>query len=266
MIASLKAASSSTSSSSSEQPIDVAIGLTEGFIADIGKSNSAGKDPAFKLAGTYVETPLCWAISTGGKREIGGLGELKGKKVGVSRIGSGSYVMSFVLADQHGWLSSDAKTPFEVVPLGDFKALRGGVNGNEADFFMWEHFTSKRYFDNGELKRLGELYTPWPSWMIAARDPTDKRLEDLAEKLNKGIVWFNEHRDESVKYIYENLDYSKEDAEEWIKGVKFAENVRGVNPTVVEDTVGVLRKAGVLDEKSGSVESIVAIKNQSRGS
>jgi hypothetical protein len=47
--------------------------------------------------------------------------------------------MSYVLADQKGWLAK-SKSPFEVVPLGDFKALRDGVNqGDKADFFMWEH-------------------------------------------------------------------------------------------------------------------------------
>lgn len=55
---------------------------------------------------------------------------------------SGSYVMSYVLADQNGWLEK-SKSPFEVVPLGDFAALRNGVNeGDKADFFMWEHVSS----------------------------------------------------------------------------------------------------------------------------
>ena len=64
--------------------LDVGIGLTEGWVAALGKQ---GRDAGFKLVGTYVETPLCWAISTGAKRDIHSIDELKGKKVGVSRIG-----------------------------------------------------------------------------------------------------------------------------------------------------------------------------------
>ena len=64
--------------------IDIGIGLTEGWIAALGKQ----KDTAgFKLVGTYVETPLCWAISTGVDRNIKSALDLKGKKIGVSRIG-----------------------------------------------------------------------------------------------------------------------------------------------------------------------------------
>jgi ABC-type nitrate/sulfonate/bicarbonate transport system substrate-binding protein len=131
-----------------DNSIDVAIGLTEGFVADLGKTNASKETPAYKLVGTYVESPLCWAISVGNKSAINDENELNGKRVGVSRIGSGSYVMSYVLADQKGWLEK-SKSPFEVVPLGDFKALRNGVNeGDKADFFMWEHVS------HTELRRL----------------------------------------------------------------------------------------------------------------
>ena len=63
--------------------IDVGIGLTEGWITALGLQKNAG----FKLVGTYVETPLCWAISTGTDREFESVDQLLGKKIGVSRIG-----------------------------------------------------------------------------------------------------------------------------------------------------------------------------------
>ena len=72
--------------------IDVAIGLTEGFIAGLGRKKDDGSKPetGYELVGTYVETPLCWAISTGYEREDlqkAGVEALKGGKMGVSRIG-----------------------------------------------------------------------------------------------------------------------------------------------------------------------------------
>jgi ABC-type proline/glycine betaine transport system substrate-binding protein len=40
--------------------IDVGIGLTEGWVAGLGKAQQQGdQDGGFKLVGTYVETPLC---------------------------------------------------------------------------------------------------------------------------------------------------------------------------------------------------------------
>ncbi|KAG9519701.1 periplasmic binding protein-like II, partial [Aureobasidium melanogenum] len=248
-----------------DNSIDVAIGLTEGFVADLGKTNASKETPAYKLVGTYVESPLCWAISVGNKSSINNENELNGKRVGVSRIGSGSYVMSYVLADQKGWLEK-SKKPFEVVPLGDFKALRHGVNeGDKADFFMWEHFTTKKFYDNGELKRVGDIYTPWPSWMIVARDAKDKKLEDMAEKLNQGVKYFREHQEESVEHITGTMEYSQEDANAWLKTVKFADDVRGVESSVVEHTVSILKKGGVLDDNNGGVEGMVAISRSQKG-
>ena len=174
--------------------------------------------------------------------------------------------MSYVLADQNGWLEK-TKSPFEVVPLGDFAALRNGVNaGDKADFFMWEHFTTKKYYDNGELKRVGDIYTPWPSWMIVARDATDERIEDLAEKLNKGVKKFRENQEEAVKHITSTMEYSKEDAEAWLKTVRFADDVRGVDTGVIEKTIQILQKAGALDDKAGDAGDMIAIRRSTRGS
>lgn len=250
--------------------IDVGIGLTEGWVAGLGKAQVESKDAGYKMVGTYVETPLCWAISTGANREdMTGVQGLNGAKMGVSRIGSGSYVMGFVLADTHNWLSPpssssvSASAPFEIIPLQTFARLRDAVNDRTADFFMWEHFTSKRYYDNGEIKRIGEIYTPWPSWHIVARPDVigDERMDEVLAKINLGIQYFEDHQEESVQYISTELDYSAEDSREWLKTVKFAGNVRGVRGNVVQETVTVLKKAGVLGQEV-KVEGMMGIRSK----
>lgn len=68
--------------------IDIGIGLTEGWVAGLGKAQAESKSAGYRMVGTYVETPLCWAISTGANREdVTGVERLKGAKMGVSRIG-----------------------------------------------------------------------------------------------------------------------------------------------------------------------------------
>lgn len=42
--------------------IDVGIGLTEGWVAGLGKDDIEG-DGGYRIVGTYVETPLCQHIS-----------------------------------------------------------------------------------------------------------------------------------------------------------------------------------------------------------
>lgn len=268
--------------------IDVGIGLTEGWVAGLGKAQVESRDAGYRMVGTYVKTPLCWAISTGANREdMTGVEGLNGAKMGVSRIGryafhphrtktlgaddsrSGSYVMGFVLADTQNWLSPpsssslSASAPFDIIPLQTFARLREAVNDRTADFFMWEHFTSKRYYDNGEIKRIGEIYTPWPSWHIVARQDVigDDSLDEVLAKINLGIRYFEEHQEEAVQYISTELDYTAEDAKEWLQTVKFAEHVRGVRESVAQETVTVLKKAGVLQQEV-RVEGMIGISSK----
>lgn len=167
--------------------------------------------------------------------------------------------MSYVLADQYGWLKS-SQLPFEPKVLDTFKNLRAAVNDGEADFFMWEHFTTKRYYDNGELKKIGEIYTPWSSWKIVAREPENPQLKELAESINKGIKYFWDNKEEAIEYISTNLDYSAEDANEWMKTVEFSKDVTGVDPKVVQKTVDILGKAGVLKPSNVNVDSMIAVR------
>ena len=235
-----------------------------------------------------LPAPTGWAVSTGAARpEISSIDSLNGRKIGVSRLGSGSYVMGFVLADQQGWLSqkpvgssssspSSPPSPYsDFVILNTFENLRGAVNSGEADFFMWEHFTSKRYYDSGEIRRVGEIYTPWSSWKIVAgtglvRDgggELDPRLHGLFGKLDEGIRYFNDHHDEAVAYISTELDYSEEDAREWLKTVRFPTATEGVDLAVAEKTVNTLRKAGVLSAGKGMEPSqMIARQRASAGS
>ncbi|KAK9450602.1 uncharacterized protein V1518DRAFT_411219 [Limtongia smithiae] len=240
--------------------IDVAIGLTEGFVAGLGK----GQD-WFKIVGTYVQSPLCWAISTGINRaDVTSVKDLQGGRIGISRIGSGSYVMPFVLAQQEGW-----KESFDFKILTNFKNLRVSVNDSSSDAFMWELFTSKRYYDTKEIKYVGKIFTPWPSWTITASSAT---VEAEAEKgslakffgaLNKGIGHFRANPEQAVEYIATNLDYTAEDARAWMETVQFVDDVAQVDEdAIVKRTVNILRQAGVITSNVLDTASFVhAVKS-----
>lgn len=238
-----------------EGRIDLAIGLTEGWINGL-----AASPDLYKLVGTYVSSPLCWAVSAGAANDaLTSSQQLRGRKMGVSRIGSGSYVMSFVFADQQGWLGGASSTttgkPFDFVKLDTFKGLRDGVNSGTADAFMWERFTTKKYYDSGEIKNIGHIDTPWPSWLVTASPKVaSDTVSRVLSAINKGVEHYRANFDESMEVIYTTLDYSQADAEEWSKTVRFADDVKGVDEGMVQGTIDTLRKAGLMTEN----ESIVA--------
>lgn len=231
--------------------VDIAIGLTEAFIADIAKGNQN-----VHILDTYVKSPLLWAVSTGQDRDISKVEDLN--KIGVSRIGSGSYIMSFVLANK---LGIKPFTEFEV--LSNFKNLRDSVNlksnVSPSDAFMWEYFTSKKYYDTKEIKQIDQIYTPWSSWVVAcSSDAMKKPLKDFIGAVGEGIDYFNNNLNEGIKYIYETLDYSEEDATEWTKTVKFNSDI-GKTPldweNIVVNTTNILKMAGVLTDSDETISS-----------
>ena len=88
----------------------------------------------------------------------------------------------------------------------------------------------------------------------------DKRLEDMMENLNEGVRYFEGNQEEAVRYISTELDYEEGDAREWLGTVRFAGDVRGVSRGVVEKTVEVLKKAGVVGEVD--VDGMIGIRRK----
>ncbi|KAK9851004.1 hypothetical protein MYU51_011149 [Penicillium brevicompactum] len=262
--------------------IDIAIGLTEGWVAGLAgkqQSSQSSGDGGYKVVGHWVDNPLRWAIVTGRNRdEVNGVSDLKDSRVGISRPGSGSHIMSFVLAQQQGWKADS----LSAVPLGPFGPLREGVSGLSesapsdsanptAEFFMWEEFTTKPFFHptaqkpNPPLKKIGEIFTPWPSWMVVAStkqfpDPgNDQRLKSLFQAFDQGIKEFEADTAQIVKLLGTGelgCNYIEEDAKEWLKDVKFTNSTRGVDHKIIKDVVDVLKVAGVIDSALGSDEAV----------
>ncbi|KAH9817094.1 hypothetical protein DFH28DRAFT_963035 [Melampsora americana] len=232
--------------------IDVAIALTESLIAGIilGKGD-------YKLIGTYVTSPLNWAVITGAKSEHKSIEDLRGQKLGISRLGSGSQVMASVMALQHGWLADGAK-PIEFVVNDTFKNLRDSVNDGSTAAFMWEWFTTKPFQDSGEVKFIGNVPTPWESWVIVAspqeRNPevlAPARLKEFLDKLDRFTHRFGIEKGvreaEHVDFVKNRFHQKEEDVKEWMKGVSYPEKCSQVSLTTVKETIKTLHLAGVID-------------------
>jgi sulfonate transport system substrate-binding protein len=142
---------------------DIIIALTEGLVYDISNElmNSNGNTSAngsIALLGAYVETPLTWSISVGGKnKNISSIEEMMSGEWGISRYGSGSHLMTCVLATSRGWSVDELR--FQV--CGNFQALRDYVNAHDDAAFMWNTEMQQPYYAKGEIKRIGEITTPW---------------------------------------------------------------------------------------------------------
>ncbi|GAA6062516.1 hypothetical protein JCM10212_001566 [Sporobolomyces blumeae] len=236
--------------------IDVAIALTESLLAGIAK-----KTAEFKLVGTYVTSPLQWAVIVGQDSRYEKLADLKGEKIGISRIGSGSQVMANVMALNEGWVDEDGKVlPIDFEVLDTFKNLRDGVNGGRAAAFMWEKFTTKPYL--GEIRFIGTVPTPWHSWAVvaspstlAASSPLRPVLESFLSNLTASIGAFDNadaRQARSVEFVQETFGYPEQDVRAWFDQVSYPKGpVKEIEQAMVEKTLRTLEAAGVLVQPEG---------------
>jgi sulfonate transport system substrate-binding protein len=154
--------------------IDMAVVLTEGIIRDIVDGN------ACKIVQIFVESPLIWGVHVADNSEYKTISDLKGKKVAISRYGSGSHLMAYVNAENEGW---DAETDLEFEVIKDLEGALEELPKGTADYFMWEKFTTKPYVDDGPLDIVGECPTPWPCFVIAVRNEVLENDSDAVYKI-----------------------------------------------------------------------------------
>jgi hypothetical protein len=256
--------SSLDSSQEGGRKIDVAVALTEALIAGIAKGK---KD--YKLVGSYVRSPLNWAVITSTDEKAAKfqkIEDLKGVTIGISRLGSGSQTMALYMAMQQGWAPSDIG--FKVNDT--FENLRKLSYENP---FLWEWVTTLPYVHSGEVRYVGNVPTPWPSWSIAASTAVladgeqEYLLSTFLEKLGASIATFLNKdavaQQAPQEFVVDRFGYKPEDVETWFNSVRYvgdsrpdpadAKHVTGQNTTtstvsrnMLEVTLETLEKAGAI--------------------
>ncbi|MEO0573587.1 MAG: substrate-binding domain-containing protein [Bacteroidota bacterium] len=223
--------------------MDLAIILTEGIIKSISEGNPS------KIVQTYVKSPLLWGIHADGKSAISHADELKGKKAAISRFGSGSHLMAFVHAQNQGWNTKQLQ--FEVVHHlnGAITALQSG----EADYFMWEHFTTKPLVDSGTFKFLKNCPTPWPCFVIAGNqqflETHPGLVKHLLEVINGYTLEFK--KIPSIDRTFANRYNQKlTDIQEWLSSTFWSQEQ--LSDAMVRTVIEKLESLGLLGlQKNG---------------
>lgn len=217
---------------------DLAIILTEGIVKSITEGNPS------MIVQEFIATPLLWGIHVGKASAFQAIDDIQGTKAAISRFGSGSHLMAHVHALHQNWDTDTLK--FEVINNleGAVEALTNGT----ADYFMWEHFTTKPLVDNGTFRRLGDCPTPWPCFVIAATEHFIRTntgvLKHLLEVINTYTREFKQipSIDRTLANQYgQHLD----DIKEWLSKTRWSQRQIDLNSiALVSET---LKKLNLLD-------------------
>jgi sulfonate transport system substrate-binding protein len=193
-----------------DKEIDMAIILTEGIVRDIIDGNEA------KIVQVFVESPLIWGIHVAANSEYQNINQLKGTKAAISRYGSGSHLMAYINAQNLGW---DTKKDLKFEEISDLEGALNALPNGQADYFMWEKFTTKPYVDNGIFRRLGNCPTPWPCFVIALRNDVlesdPETVKTILDAINAETKNFKQIP-EIDKMISQRYNQKLEDVRQWL--------------------------------------------------
>ena len=189
--------------------LDVAVILTEGIVRDIINGNEV------KIIQNYIGSPLIWGIHVAAGSSYKDIQDLNNTTAAISRYGSGSHLMAYVNAENRDWNIEDLS--FEVVD--NIEGAIEALQDDRAQYFMWEHFTTKPLVDNKTFRRVADCPTPWPCFVIAARNETirkdPERLKRMLEVLNKETKDFKMKKEMDI-LLSERYQQKLEDIRQWM--------------------------------------------------
>jgi ABC-type nitrate/sulfonate/bicarbonate transport system substrate-binding protein len=216
--------------------LDIAVLLTEGISKAILQGTKA------KILDVYVSSPLQWGIHvpitpTDNPTNI--------HRFAISRYGSGSHLMSYVLAKQEQWLKEHVH--FNVI--GDVYGGIWALENNEADYFLWEKYTTQPFVDKGSCKRIGQVDTPWPCFVIACREEILAQHAEIIQEIIQLVkaqvkkITADVKTAESIAWRYH---LSIQEVERWLSETRW--NTETIDlPSAIKPTIDFLMDAELIN-------------------
>lgn len=219
---------------------DIAVLLTEGIIADIANGGQS------KIIQVFVKSPLNWGIHVVANSPIHHKFGIKGKRFAISRLGSGSHIMAYVLAEQLGY----KPLPEDFVIVNDMDGAKKALTHGDADVFLWEKYMTMPLVESGHFKRIGEIPTPWPCFVIAARNEIcqtkEKELKQLLKVIRTASADFMTHPD-SFERIAMRYGLKNEKMYEWLQITEW-ETKENIHADMIYTTTQTLQNIGLIEE------------------
>ena len=188
---------------------------------------------------------MIWGIHTGAKNELQYHGQIYDRQYAISRFGSGSHLMAIVDATVNDKTLS--KEQFTIIK--DLDGALASLEALETDVFYWEKYTTKPYVDSGQLRRIGEFVTPWPCFVIAARDQILEKAPQVIRDMLKVIhnsCWQFMSTDDVIPLVAERYDQQVKDVESWYHSTEWATH-GWVSDKMLRSVIKNLKVAEIID-------------------
>ena len=218
--------------------LDLATILTEGAVAAVGNGCKA------RIHAAFVDSPLLWGIHTAVAADAPQrAADLADKTFAISRHGSGSELMAYVLADREKFrLGSD-----KMRVVGGIDGAAEALPARTADVFLWERFVTAPLVERGVFARIGEIATPWPAFVLAGSPAFLRDHAPLVDRLLAIALTYalrlKSDRPYAANLIVARYGMSLPDAHAWLDLVAWPTSV-GADADVLSSVISTMSRLG----------------------
>lgn len=227
--------------------LDIAILLTEGMVRDIQDGNPS------RIIQFHVDSSLRWSVHVGAGSSFRSLNDIRQARFAISRYKSGSHLMAYVLAKDWGRVLNDEE---DFVLVEDLEGARKALAQDPDLVFLWERYTTKHLVDTGEFRYLGDCYTPWPAFVVAAREEVLRNQEAevyaLLEHVNE-ITRNLSKRSDMIDILCRKYRMKAEDAREWFAALKWNAG-RETHPDELQNVLASLAEFGLVEKDAKAMD------------
>lgn len=218
-----------------DDELDVALVLTEGAVADILQHDKN------RLVKIYVASPLIWGIHVAATSSIRNISAIQGRRIAISRYGSGSHLIAIVDAAERHWRTDN----LEFVVVDNLDGARKALAAGKADVFLWERHMTQPLVDAGEFRRVGQREVPWPAFAVSVRRQIlgshARQIHAVLDVVARYATNLK-RRKSAAALIADTYGIRLADAERWLKSVRWGIGYR-------RPTAALLRVAKALDKQ-----------------
>jgi NitT/TauT family transport system substrate-binding protein len=144
---------------------------------------------------------------------IGRAADLKGKSIGVTRVGAATWIFAVMLAKQQSW---DPEKDVTIVGLGGLDAQLAALARGEIAAYVWGDGGAVMELQ-GKSKILLRFDTVTPKWISQAYYATDEYIKgnkDAIQRALKGLIqgvrFMQENTKEAAKIASKTLQWTEE--------------------------------------------------------
>jgi sulfonate transport system substrate-binding protein len=204
------------------EKVDLAVMLPEAAYTFIDQN------PDFKIYGEYTTTAITWGVYVKDSADIKTWDDVKGKRFGISRQGSGSELMAYYAYHKSQWPFDELK--FRVVQ--NLQGARRAFDNDEIDVFLWEVLTTQSLIESGEWRQVGTVQGDWPGFVFVGHKQTffenQITYPSFFEELKWCIREYANNAEDWAPLVAKRFQMTqlKEQADlvKGIEGIEFSEN------------------------------------------